>query len=184
MTNGVTSGVTSVAMPSRSGLLWRVGGALFAAAVILLGFVLPAEYQLDPTGFGKWSGLARLAQASAKAAMTTSAHTYSSPTYTTHDTELTLRPGDEYEYKVRMKPDETLLFSWKSSVPLEYDFHGEAAKDPGNAVSYKAGDGAELHGSLIAPFQGIHGWYWKNKSKENAEIQLKMSGEFELIEDF
>ncbi|MSV35644.1 MAG: hypothetical protein EXQ47_08620 [Bryobacterales bacterium] len=184
MTNGVTNLAATVAMPSRSGLLWRVGGSLMAAGVILLGFVLPAEYQIDPTGFGKRSGLARMAQASAKAAMTTSAHTYSSPTYTTHETDLTLRPGQEYEYKVRMKPEETLLFSWKSSVPLEFDFHGEADKDPGNAVSYKAGDGAELHGSLIAPFQGIHGWYWKNNSKENADIHLKMSGEFVLIEDF
>lgn len=180
----MTNGVSSVAMPSRGGLLWRVGGSLAAAAVILLGFVLPAEYQIDPTGFGKWSGLARMAQASAKAVMTTSAHIYASPTYTTHDTELTLRPGQEYEYKVRMKPEETLLFSWKSSVPLEYDFHGEPVSGPQDAVSYKAGDGTELHGSLIAPFAGIHGWYWKNKSKENAEIQLKMSGEFVLIEDF
>ena len=175
--------MTTVAMPSRGGLLWRVGGSLLAAGVILFGFVLPAEYQIDPTGFGKWSGLARLAQASAKAAMTTSAHTYAGD-YKTHETDLTLVPNQEYEYKVRMKPEETLLFSWKSSVPIEFDFHGEADKDPGNAVSYKAGDGADLHGSLIAPFQGIHGWYWKNKTKERAEIHLKMSGEFELIEDF
>ena len=175
--------MTTVAMPSRGGLLWRVGGSVLAAAIILLGFILPAEFQIDPTGFGKWSGLARLGQASAQAAMTTSAHTYSGE-YKTHETDLTLKPGESFEYKVRMKPEETLLFSWKSSVPIEFDFHGEADKDPNNAVSYKAGDGAELHGSLIAPFQGIHGWYWKNKAKDDAEIHLKMSGEFELIEDF
>ena len=44
--------MSGLALPSRQGLLLRVGGSACAAAVILIGFVLPAEYHIDPTGFG------------------------------------------------------------------------------------------------------------------------------------
>jgi len=170
-------------MPSKSGLLVRVGGSLVAASVIMFGFVLPAEYQIDPTGFGKVTGLLRMSQTPATAANTTAAHTYTAP-YRTDEVDLTLVPGQSYEYKVRMKPEGTLLYSWKSTQPLEFDFHGESDKDPDNAVSYKAGNGGELNGSLIAPFQGIHGWYWNNTGKAVADIHVKMSGHYELTVDF
>src|SRR6202011_3552789 len=45
-----TSNATPVMLPSRAGLLMRLGGALVVAAIILVGFVLPAEYQITPTG--------------------------------------------------------------------------------------------------------------------------------------
>jgi hypothetical protein len=181
--------MSEVALPSRQGLLLRVGGSLCAAAVIVIGFILPAEYHIDPTGFGRLTGLVRMSQTPASAAgngaavNTTAAHTYSKP-FRTDEVDLSLVPGDSYEYKVRMKAGETLLYSWKASEPLEFDFHGESDKDPDNAVSYTTGNAAESDGSLIAPVQGIHGWYWKNNGKKIAEIHIKMSGQYELTVDF
>jgi hypothetical protein len=173
--------MSEITLPSRRGLLLRTGGSLAAAAVIVFGFVLPAEYHIDPTGFGRLTGLTAMSKAAPS--NTTAAHSYTGP-FRTDDVDLTLAPGESYEYKVRMKPEETLIYSWKSAAPLEFDFHGESDKDPDNAVSYTAGEGAESHGSLIAPFQGIHGWYWRNKSKDFADIHLKMGGQYELTVDF
>jgi hypothetical protein len=34
---------------------------------------------------------------------------------------------------------------------------------------------------LIAPWQGIHGWYWQNKSGAPVTVRLRMSGFYELI---
>ena len=172
-----------VELPSRQGLLNRAGIALAAALLILVFFVLPAEFQIDPTHFGRLTGLNRLSQPDKPALNTTAAHSYNGEPR--NDVEvLTLLPGESFEYKVKMKPDAALVYSWTSTVPLEYDFHGEADKDPGNAVSYQAGTGTLSQGSLIAPFQGIHGWYWKNNTKDRVDIKLKMVGQYEVINDF
>ena len=175
--------MNAVQMPDRQGLLMRAGLALVAALVILVMFVLPAEFKIDPTHFGRLTGLIRLSQPDKPALNTTAAHSYDG-VFRTDDVELSLVPGESFEYKVKMKPDAALVYSWTSSTPLEYDFHGEADKDPDNAVSYKATTAAVSQGSLIAPFQGIHGWYWNNTTKERADIKLKMAGQYELTVDF
>jgi hypothetical protein len=175
--------VNPIALPSQKGLLLRVLFSLVAALAIVFGFILPAEYQIDPTGFGKLTGLTRMGQGSKPSVSTTAAHTYPG-TFRTDEVDLTLNPGEEYEYKVRMKDGGALLYTWKSSAPYEFDFHGESDKDPGNAVSYTTGNAGESHGSLIAPFQGIHGWYWKNHSDKPNDIHLKMAGQYELTVDF
>src|SRR3954471_19202969 len=43
--------------PSRKRLLTSVLAAIVGAAVILVAFVLPAEFGIDPTGLGKALGL-------------------------------------------------------------------------------------------------------------------------------
>lgn len=47
-------------MPSRGGLLLRLGIAAAAGAFIVFCVVLPAEYRFDPTGFGRLTGLLEL----------------------------------------------------------------------------------------------------------------------------
>lgn len=170
-----------IALPSRKGLLIRVLASLAAALVIAFGFILPAEYKIDPTGVGKLMGLTKMAGGAAVAA-TSAAHSYTEP-FRTDRISLTLFPGMDYEYKVHMKEGEVLVYSWNAQGVYEYDFHGEPDSDPGNAVSYKAGNAAESHGSLIAPFQGIHGWYWKNNTKAPMDIKLRMAGVYVPRED-
>lgn len=48
------------ALPSRAATLRRLAFSLVAAAVLLVLFVLPAEYGLDPTGLGNRLGLTAL----------------------------------------------------------------------------------------------------------------------------
>jgi hypothetical protein len=175
-----TPAEASIALPTRKGLLIRVLVALVAALVIAFGFILPAEYQIDPTGFGKMMGLTRMG--SGGVAATSAAHSYTQP-FRTDRISLTLFPGMDYEYKVHMTEGDVLAYSWTAQGVYEYDFHGEPDSDPGNATSYKAGNASESHGSLIAPFQGIHGWYWKNNTDKPMEIKLRMAGIYEPRED-
>jgi hypothetical protein len=40
-----------------------------------------------------------------------------------------------------------------------------------------------MHGSLIAPFAGIHGWFLQNQEGESIVVTVRMSGFYELRED-
>ena len=179
---------TPVMLPSPSGLLARLGGALVVAAIILLLFVMPAEYQIDPTGFGKLTGLTKMSQtvtappvAPTPVMNTTAAHTYTVP-FRSDEIAIPLGKDGELEYKVRMQPGGTLIYSWKCAEPLYIDFHGESDKHPSNATSYTVTQEAkEGNGSLIAPFAGIHGWFFQNQTDHVTVIHLKMSGFYELI---
>jgi hypothetical protein len=41
----------------------------------------------------------------------------------------------------------------------------------------QAGD----QGSFVAPFDGIHGWFWRNHSDKPVTIKVKISGFFEKL---
>jgi len=38
-----------------------------------------------------------------------------------------------------------------------------------------------MKGSFTAPFDGSHGWYWKNTSNKPVAIQLILNGQFQII---
>ena len=190
--------------PSRRKLLWITGGSLIAATVITVLFVLPAEFRFDPTGFGRASGLLRLAgpktttvAAPAAAGPAASAPARYYPVAFRSDridiplTSAEVDPeGSELEYKVRMKAGDSLVYSWTVSGianPEEFysDFHGETPAGPGTpeakVVEYRQATGVQSNGVLIAPIQGVHGWYLQNQSVKPVVVYLKVSGFYELV---
>ncbi len=185
--------------PSAKKLLILTGVAFVAAAVITVGFVAPAEFHADPLGIGKLTGLDRLAgqkeveiKPAATAAGATPARNY--PTvFRTDEVEITL-PGDgkaggELEYKVRMKPGATLIYSWtETGTPADEfysDFHGQTIpatpKSEIQVATYRQATGAADNGSLIAPLDGVHGWYLQNQGVATAKVTLKLAGFYELV---
>jgi hypothetical protein len=93
--------------------------------------------------------------------------------------------GNELEYKVRMKSGDTVVYSWAvEGVPADefyFDFHGEAdAKPPLKVVSYKEGTGVGGKGALVAPFDGIHGWFFQNSAEKPVTVKLTVAGFYEL----
>ncbi len=193
--------------PSRRRLLMITGGGFVAAAVIAVLFVLPAEYHLDPTGFGKLTGLSRLsgpktvkldaAAAKAGAPSPAAATTrYYPAAYRTDAIDIPLQSaekdpqGSELEYKVRMKAGDSLVYSWTvtgltNPEEFYYDFHGETPAGPGvpeaKVVEYRQATGDRSNGVLIAPIQGVHGWYLQNQSVGRVVVHLKLSGFYELV---
>ena len=73
--------------------------------------------------------------------------------------DITLEPGEGMEYKYRLEPGGTLLFSWTSNALVHYELHSEPDGAPrGFSESYdKQDDRNEAHGSFAARFAGIHG---------------------------
>jgi hypothetical protein len=110
--------------------------------------------------------------------------------YRTDLIDVSLRGnGAEIEYMIRMKAGDTVVYSWEAqgiSNPQSFltEFHGHTDAAPGgrgDLMFYEKAAGAKASGSLIAPWLGIHGWYWQNKSEAPVVVRLRMAGFYELI---
>jgi hypothetical protein len=186
--------------PPRGRLLVLTGGALIVASVIAVCFVLPAEYHLDPLGVGKLVGLDRLA-GSKEVEVKPVATAGGAPAVPNHSYPVAWRSdvidiplasadvgeGSELEYKVRMKPGATLIYSWTVDAPADQfysDFHGQTipAKPGGDikVATYRQEVGIKDNGSLIAPLDGVHGWYLQNQGVKPTTVHLKIAGFYEL----
>ena len=70
-----------------------------------------------------------------------------------------------------------MVYSWTASGPLEYNFHSAPdGAPPGYAESFDAQENDVAHGSYIAPFTGVHGWYWENAGADEVTITLHTAG--------
>lgn len=175
-------------MPRRGGLLLRVAVAAAAGAFLVFCVVLPAEYRNDPTGFGRLTGLLELstprvaaAETETKAApLSQNSWLFPSP-YRTETIRIPLKADGELEYKIKMKQGQGLVYSWEADKgKVYYDFHGEPPGNPKGSQSYKVDEEiSSANGTFVAPFDGIHGWYWVNLSGDPMVITLKISGFYE-----
>jgi hypothetical protein len=183
----------------RGRLILAILGAVVLSVLIVLGAILPAEFNRDPLGVGKLSGLSRLwapdetvvdpaSEAAARA------REYDLP-FRTDVVEIPL--GDflagadksELEYKVRMQKDATLIYSWEvvgTAEPRDfrYDQHGHTTPAPGQPMTvatYKQAFGLRQQGALTAPFDGIQGWQFSNSSEKPVVVRLRLSGFYALI---
>ena len=162
--------------------------ALAAAAVLLVCVVLPAEYGLDPLRTGEVLGLGPLAEAKrvqAANARTEGSFMHAHPNkHRTVRIEINVKPREELEYKAKLAAGEALLYSWttRGGGPVHYEFHGEPTEGEwpkGYFRSYEVVESADTaNGSFVAPFTGMHGWYWRNLSDEPLTIVLEVSGYF------
>lgn len=173
-------------------------GAAAVAAVILTLVVLPAEWGIDPTGVGKALGLTRMAAGADAEAEDTpdtatpekvAAEALVIPTQVKENIEartkmrsdekvLTLAPHSGIEVKAHMAKGDHLIFRWTSSAPIRQDMHGEPSKGPAGAFStyWKQKDLTEAQGSFTAPFDGTHGFYWRNGGETPVKITINTSG--------
>ena len=94
------------------------------------------------------------------------------------------------EFKVRLPKGGSVLYGWQAeglAVPedLMFDFHGHTvaaeARGAVTVADYEKGSGAAANGSLTAPIDGIHGWYFRNRSEGRIKVRLKLSGFYQLV---
>lgn len=180
-------------------LLMIVGGGLVAGAIIVAGAIMPAEYNVDPLGLGKLSGLARLWAPEEKKwepgdGMTAS---YSSTTPAVSTVvEIPLGaaewPEAALEYKFAMTAGQGLLYKWEAfnedgspvTVPVEFEFHGHTLAADGEEMTvaeYRKDRAPSDQGALMAPFEGIHGWYFRNHNPDPIRIRLEATGFYTLV---
>ncbi|HTE39938.1 MAG TPA: hypothetical protein VK629_03860 [Steroidobacteraceae bacterium] len=177
------------APPSRKKLL--IGGviAIVAAAGIAIAFVLPAEFGIDPTGLGQLTGLSdintpanspELERGSKRKGVLTLLEQAPAAEAGSRDRwEFELGAYDSIEFKYTLSEGERMAFTWQSSRPLHYDLHAHPFEGGVELTeSYGVGDAAIMHGRYVAPFTGIHGWYWQNRSLTSVKIVLDATGGF------
>ena len=193
-TNATDAG--GAAVLARERLAMAAGAALFAAGLILVAVVLPAEYGVDPLGIGRRLGLTALndVDKSLKAFQATrTAAGSGTPVvapqdrkYQNETVDFVLAPGGSIEYKYRLDKGEALLYSWKATGPVNFEFHAEPDGAPqGYAETYEkvsARDAAS--GTLTAPFPGIHGWYWENPGPAAVTVTLSAAGFYNMSHEF
>jgi hypothetical protein len=175
------------------------GGGLVAGTLIVLGAILPAEYNMDPLGLGKLSGIARLWAPEEKewkpgAGMDPAQSSATPIVRTTVDIQLGAEGWQEaaVEYKFAMKPGQTLLYTWQAlnadgspvTTPVEFDFHGHTLAADGEEMTvatYRKDRATSETGSITAPFEGIHGWYFKNHAADPIVVRLVAEGFYSLV---
>jgi hypothetical protein len=105
--------------------------------------------------------------------------TPSEKTYKVDAIEFGLMPDQFVEYKFRLNTGEMMMFNWKASAPIDVDFHTVPDGKPISASeTFMRGTAASGQGAYRAPYPGLHGWYWKNSTKEMVTIVLNASGFF------
>jgi hypothetical protein len=180
----------------RHRLAAAAGAALLAAGLILVMFILPAEFGVDPLGTGARVGLldlgltgqqvAALEQTAAGGAAGQAALIVPQErAFQSETVEFMLGPREGMEYKYRLDKGEALLYSWRTPAPVAYEFHAEPDGAPrGYAQSYEKAQASQASGTLTAPFPGIHGWYWENLTDQPITVTLTTAGYYKIAHEF
>jgi hypothetical protein len=171
------------APPSRAALVRSTLVALAVAAVVLVTVVLPAEYDIDPLGTGRALGLVVLGEQPLPADLIPVrgdgliAHGAS---YRTDSRTFELEPGGFVEYKYRLEAGRGMVYSWTATNWVRSEMHSERDGAPsGTAEFFEVAERTLFrHGSYVAPFAGIHGWYWLNEGAGPVTVTLHAAGFF------
>ena len=172
------------------------GTALLVAGILLVAAVLPAEFDVDPLGIGHALGLTAIGDVqkgiqafeASRAAGKSGTPVVAAQERPFHDetVKFTIAPHQFMEYKYRLDKGEALLYSWRATADVNYEFHAEPDGAPqGYAESYekKNAVGAAA-GTLTAPFSGIHGWYWENPTDAEVTVTLTAAGFYKTSHEF
>jgi hypothetical protein len=194
-------------LPSSSALLRSTLIAVATAAVLLVSVVLPAEYGVDPTGVGRVLGLTEMGEIKmelAREAAAAEAGAEEPPTViaaepaaeaeveaasdpstaaASDEVSIALTPGQGREIKLEMREGARVEYAWVvEGGVVNYDTHGDR---PGLSYhGYAKGTAqASDEGVLVAAFDGMHGWFWRNRGRQPVTVRLRTSGEYENLHE-
>ena len=159
------------AQPPSPKTLMIAGVSAFAVSVVaLLAFILPAEFGQDPLGTGGLLGLTAISRGANPFEEQVEVHRQDF-------VEFELEPFQSVEYKYLMDQDAPLLFSWLADSEVYYDMHAETVGlEEEEVQSYEQGNATQRMGSLHAPFTGIHGWFWENRTARTVLVRVYTAG--------
>jgi len=198
---------TRAELPTTRQLIKSTIIAIVAAIVILVTIVLPSEYGIDPTGIGETIGLAEMGEIKVQLAeeaeadrllelqnsgasddqsslgrdifglFFTTAHAQTADSEWSDQYSVTLSPGKGVEVKLVMEEGAQSEYRWVAeNGVVNFDLHGDGS---GQKISYEKGravPGGE--GLLTAAFTGNHGWFWRNRDKQDVTVTLYVRGDY------
>ena len=194
-------------LPSTAQLIRSTVIAAASAAAILVTVVLPAEYNIDPTGIGGVLGLAEMGEIKSQLAeeaeadrlleldaeeqsslmndifglFVGAAHAQEAEVWRDEIT-FTLAPGDSAEWKLVMEEGQTVEYRmFVEGGRVNFDMHGHGG---GQSVTYEKGRGSTGdEGEIVAAFDGEHGWFWRNRDSSDATVTVQVRGEYAEFKD-
>lgn len=190
-------------LPSKGQLNRATLIAAGVAAVLLVTTVLPAEYGVDPTGWGRVMGLTPMGEMKREAAkaggseaapasetaaadngdilLDDPASTVPAAGGSVGRVQLTLTPGQGEEVKATMNAGEEFTYEWSTGGPkIHFELHGEPRPAKGDEfTSFEKGSSSGAKGKFRAPFDGTHGWYWRNNTSAPVTVTVTASGTFQ-----
>jgi hypothetical protein len=198
--------------PSGKRIAASLVAAATVAALILVTVVLPAEYAVDPTGIGKALGLTAMSEPARTIEIgdvlggnegvreveipdvgepvplpNPAIHQEEEQPAQTQTLQIMIPPEQETEIKTVLRKGKVVVYSWQVDRGTVYcDYHGhDPAAGSDFFVRYREQDeGASANGSLVAPFDGEHGWYWLNYNDFPVTITLTVTGFYDDIKDY
>jgi len=199
------AGPTYEVSPRTLGL--ACASAFAVATVVLTLFVLPAERGIDITGLGAKLGLTQMRSGEADATPDTTPVATAAPSQTSSSSQaaiivepqsqqsiskatpmrsdemtVVLKPHSGLEVKAEMKTGDHLIFHWDANGPLKMDMHGEKPNDGERFTRYwMQSDLTTAQGSFTAPFDGHHGWFWRNRGESDVTLRIRTSGFYEKL---
>lgn len=110
------------------------------------------------------------------------------PGYRQDTLDVEVPPGPGLEVKLAMDEGAAMVYTWVAEglddpSLLVSEFHGHTEREPGEPgtlMFYRKATGDREHGSLVAPFDGIHGWYYRNDSDVPVVVRITVAGFYEL----
>lgn len=198
----------AVALPSRRQVAKGAAIAATVGAIAVVFFILPAEVGIDPTGFGERSGLTGLSQDAKgmnvylQRGLKRTGVLYPLAAASTPD-EATLRrtlagknvalpstirsdrwtyellPYENIEMKYRLTKGQAMVFRWQATKPVQFDQHSVPDQGGNPATeSFVITNAATQAAVYVAPFTGIHGWFWQNTNLEPVTVTIEAAGGF------
>jgi len=190
-------------LPSSQQLMRSTFLAALTAVVLLSIAILPAEYGIDPTGLGRILGLKRMGEIKVSLANEAAQQVTSTPAPSTerpasvnaeatqtatvnakekaNEIAFTLKPGESAEIKLDMSKGAQVTYQWTvQGGGVNFDTHGDPI-NPQKDFYHGYGKGKQSmgdKGTLVAAFDGKHGWFWRNRSNDNASITLITQGSY------
>ena len=192
-------------LPSSAQLFKSTIVAAVSAIVILVAVVLPAEYGIDPTGAGRAIGLTEMGEIKSQLAeeaeqdrqmldaqddqsslidsilglFVGAAHAQTVEAWR-DEISFTLAPGESAEWKLVMTTGQTAEYRMTvEGGRVNFDLHGHGS---GQSVTYERGRGSiGSEGAILASFDGEHGWFWRNRDKQDVTVTVLLKGEYSAL---
>ena len=91
--------------------------------------------------------------------------------------QIELLPYEGIELKYVLDQGAPMLFSWQATAPVNVDMHSHPFDGGTEATeSFVIADLPTQTAVYVAPFNGIHGWYWQNRTMEPVTLTLDATG--------
>ena len=198
--------------PTGKSIVRGVIIAFVVAGLVLVTFILPTEYGRDPTGIGDALGITNLSVATRTIELTDNiggndavreaeipdfgdpvplpnpaVHQDQDSAPETRMMEVVIPAEAETEIKMALSESKSIVYTWQADRGTIYsDFHGHNPEFGDQFfVRYREHqEGSGGNGSLVAPFEGEHGWYWLNYNEFPVTVTLTVTGYFDDMIDY